>query len=145
MNRAALISVLGAVAVASLVWIAPPEFLTGYFAEADATPRPVKAKPQPVRVENMAAATDFAPVNPLSTIAVESMNAMVERPLFNPSRAPPPPVVEEPALEPVAEVETPVSPSAVMLPAWVTGWKIPVPGSTSTRTSTGAAIALKTE
>lgn len=109
MNRAVLLAALGTVAVASSVWIAPPEFLTGYFAKADATPRPLKARVQPIAVEATVVAGDLPPVNPLAAITVESMSAMVERPLFNPTRAPPPPVVEQPPPEPVAEVETPVA------------------------------------
>lgn len=109
MNRAVLLAALGTVAVASSVWIAPPEFLTGYFAKADATPRPLKAGVQPIAVEATVVAGDLPPVNPLAAITVESMSAMVERPLFNPTRAPPPPVVEQPPPEPVAEVETPVA------------------------------------
>ena len=104
MNRALLLAALGAAAVASSVWIAPPEFVTGYFAEADATPRPQAAKP-PETVTEAVVDEEFAPVNPLHSIAVESMSAMVERPLFNQTRAPPPPVVEEPPPEPVAEPE----------------------------------------
>lgn len=103
MNRALLMAALGIVAVASSVWVAPPEFLTGYFSEAEATPRPPTANP----TEAVSAAVDdvFAPANPLHSITIESMSAMVERPLFNQTRAPPPPVVEESPPEPVPEPE----------------------------------------
>ena len=104
MNRALLMAALGAVAVASSVWVAPPEFLAGYFAEAEATPRPSAAK-APEAVAEAVVSEEFAPVNPLHSIAVEEMSAMVERPLFNQTRAPPPPVVVDPPLDPVAEVE----------------------------------------
>ncbi len=104
MNRALLMAALGAAAVASSVWIAPPEFLAGYFTEADATPRPPAAK-TPETVTEAVAGEEFAPVNPLHAITVEQMNAMVERPLFNQTRAPPPPPVEEAPPEAVAESE----------------------------------------
>jgi len=104
MNRALLMAALGTVAVASSVWIAPPEFLAGYFSEADAMTRPLPSKAQ-VAVSEAEAGDVFAPANPLHSITVESMSAMVERPLFNQTRAPPPVVVEqppppEPAMEP---------------------------------------------
>jgi hypothetical protein len=104
MNRLAIMIVGGVVAIGGAVLLSPPAWVASYLGPEVKPPRPAVVKPV-VAVETAQVVSDPLPVNPLAATAVDSLNVMVERPLFNPTRAPPPPPVAMAEPEPVAAPE----------------------------------------
>jgi len=106
-RRLVLISAAGAILVGGALWYEPPEFLSNYFAPPQAeSPGAGEGGAVTAAAPDSQAAEDTASVNPLHGLDLSQFAELVDRPLFNPTRAGAPKVEPE-APEPVVETPPP--------------------------------------